>query len=335
MGKPITFVDVETTGLTREDRVVSLGVISYGDEEALRHGEAADASLHLVFNPGRPSHPRARAVHGFSDEELALQDLFSAHAEPIWQYVGHGGKVVAHNASFDRRFISSEMAASGMRQAHPKYDCTMLAHRQRYGSRSGLDAVLGQMGLAKRSGHHGALEDAWYAARVYCWLNGYHPARPLEHPGRPSNLRGPGIVDAPTAFEPVATRAETSGLVAELQRQLSPMATVMMSIARADDDFSNDEIDAMVLFLDSRLGQRLDVGEADRADLLAALVDVEISSEAVNDACARIILNEQDANEVAYWVRQVTYADGGGSAAESQAIARVIEGVRAAKRVKG
>ena len=71
---PITFFDVETTGLTGQDRIVSLGLLYIDDVERLAQGERTADSVHLLFNPGRASHPAASKVHGYRDEVLALQD---------------------------------------------------------------------------------------------------------------------------------------------------------------------------------------------------------------------------------------------------------------------
>ena len=56
----LLFVDVETTGLTYDDRVITLGLVEL-DVEALRDGADAIRTGHLIFNPGRPSNPFAAA----------------------------------------------------------------------------------------------------------------------------------------------------------------------------------------------------------------------------------------------------------------------------------
>jgi len=77
--------DTETTGVSRADRVVSLAAIPL--DAGL---QPSGPGVHLVFNPGRPSHPMARATHGladaFEDAVLAMHVLHRLHhaAEP-WE----------------------------------------------------------------------------------------------------------------------------------------------------------------------------------------------------------------------------------------------------------
>ena len=71
----VLFLDVETTGLHSDDRVVSLAMLLLERDES-EGSEMKFSILHLVFDPGRRSHPRAEAVHGYDDWTLWHQNAF-------------------------------------------------------------------------------------------------------------------------------------------------------------------------------------------------------------------------------------------------------------------
>lgn len=158
----VVVFDTETTGTSREDRVVSLGMVRLAPNLELID------SLHLVFNPGRPSHPMAQAVHGLSDAYLRRQDPFERHAENILSF-SRGAALVAHNLSFDWRMMGQEferLGAGGFDPAARRF-CTVRGWKTRHpGKRGKLDLILAEIGLY-RDGHiHGAYEDAVLAAQV-------------------------------------------------------------------------------------------------------------------------------------------------------------------------
>lgn len=186
----IVFVDVETTGLTGADRVVSLGAIAL-DRDRIRIDAPAVETLHLVFNPGRPSHAMARAVHGYSDEHLALHEPFAMRAAEIGRFVASGDCIVAHNAAFDLRFIGDELRRAGQPARLPPSHCTMQAHRLRHGGGGSLDTVARHHGLARQGARHGAMEDAWLAMLIF--LRQHDVMLATAYPdaaiGRPANAR--------------------------------------------------------------------------------------------------------------------------------------------------
>jgi DNA polymerase III subunit epsilon len=160
--------DVETTGITREDRVVSLGAILLNTTSLEGSGPWRLEHLHLVFNPGRPCHPRARAVHGFDDRTLGHQEPFAARAAEVARLFARAGVAVAHNLHFDLRFVNGELAAAGMAPIACACACSVRAHRAAgYPGSAGLDAASARLGLARAGSRHGALEDAWLSLMVY------------------------------------------------------------------------------------------------------------------------------------------------------------------------
>ncbi len=190
--KCVAFVDIETTGLNEKDRIVTLAGLKLLDTDLLTTGTASLAYLYLIFDPGKKSHPRAEAVHGYSDWVLRHQDSFDAYAETIESFFNSADLVVAHNAEFDFGFYNREMErAARLPIAKPTF-CTMNTYRQRgFAGSCSLDAICQKIGAARNGDLHGALEDAWLAMRVYLWLNqrGFSGDLPLEFRSGPSNFK--------------------------------------------------------------------------------------------------------------------------------------------------
>lgn len=167
----VTFVDVETTGLYSNDKIVSLAAIKLRTAP-LAENRIDYESVHLVFDPGKKSHPKAEEVHGYSDWTLRHQDPFKLYAEVIWKFIHGASLIAAHNADFDAGFINREMVEAGCPPLNRPLFCTMYAYRDLGGKgRSTLDAACRQMGMSRKGREHGALEDAWLAMNLYLWLH--------------------------------------------------------------------------------------------------------------------------------------------------------------------
>ena len=172
-------LDTETTGVGGADRIVSLAAISL--DAGLR---PSGSTLHLVFNPGRPCHSCALAVHGLTEKFLARQPCFADHAEDI-RSVFRGKVLVAHNLSFDLRMLAQEFTALGLPAPGGRGGryCTMQEFRARHAGQSAkLDLVLRRLDLPARAGQaHGASEDAVPAMHVLHRLHhlaDLHPMAP-------------------------------------------------------------------------------------------------------------------------------------------------------------
>lgn len=190
MPERVAFVDVETTGLSAEDRVVSVAAVSL-ETAGLAEGQFRLKFSHVVCDPGRKSHPRAEAVHGYSDWDLRHQDAFADHAGALVEILGEADLVVGHHVEFDISFINRELVASGHPPVGKPTYCTMQACRSRIVGRVGLDSVAAQIGLRRDGKLHSAFEDAWLAMMIYLWLHDCPlrvPFSVIETPG-PTNLR--------------------------------------------------------------------------------------------------------------------------------------------------
>lgn len=356
MGIPerILFVDVETTGLHSNDRVVTLGLAQL-DTPSLLSGEMRLKHRHLIFDPGKKSHPQAERVHGWRDWVLRHQDPFEDHAGELREFFESSDLVVAHNASFDRRFILSEFANAGLPFNGDNFYCTMQEYRRRVGGRSGLDAVLSNIGLRRSGIHHGALEDAWMAMEVFLWLHDlplapqsdlpiYAPSNLRECPPEPRPLPRrstkrkhsasiKSIHDSPIPAQSAINRDRSAGrheMRPTLVAATRPTAIMIMWIARSDG-LVPEEISVVLEMVQEecrRLG--LPSNSDLEQDIAASLWQIE-PTEAMVDAAARVIAREPYTRDrLMKWIRLVTYADGKGTDAEKSAIERMREAFRKA-----
>jgi DNA polymerase III subunit epsilon len=185
----VAFCDVETTGLGKDDRIVSFGGIGMISDD---NGRSHLAYTYLVFDPGKRNHRGAEQVHGFSDWVLAVQDRFEVHAAQVWRFLTSYELLVAHNAAFDFRFIDREMTSAGLSSlSRPTY-CTMKGYRALgLGGSASLSAVCSHIKLARSGQLHAAIEDAWLAMQIYFWLHDGPVQRrlPVSLPRTPSNFR--------------------------------------------------------------------------------------------------------------------------------------------------
>ena len=149
--------DLETTGLDPIlDRIIEIGAIRFD-----RQGNVLDTFQSLV-NPGRPSDPRAFAVHQISDAELLDAEPASIVLERFLGFLGEPSRstLIAHNASFDASFLGAELNRSGFAPIGSTIIDTLALSRQTFPSLRShrLDSLAKQFGF-DRSDTHRALSD--------------------------------------------------------------------------------------------------------------------------------------------------------------------------------
>lgn len=176
-------VDVETTGVSRYDRIVSLAAIRF---VAGRY----DGHLYRVFDPRRDSHPEALAIHGWDDWRLRFQGLFVHDADDVAAYLNSADVLVAHNVQFDFHYIQRELRKAGREPIAKPLFCTMLEARNVWPSQSAkLNDCVRRLGVGWQSDTHDAFQDAYLAARLYFHFQGQYCPRWLENWPTPSNLQ--------------------------------------------------------------------------------------------------------------------------------------------------
>lgn len=162
--------DLETTGLRAEtDRVVEIGAIRFE-----RTGRELGRFESLV-NPERPMNPAAQAIHGISDLDLADAPTSAIVLPRFLEFLGDPAEtsLLAHNASFDARFLGSELARVGRTPpAHAVNDTLALARaRLPHLPNHRLDTLTQVLNL-DRTGAHRALADSLRVKGLWLALRG-------------------------------------------------------------------------------------------------------------------------------------------------------------------
>jgi DNA polymerase-3 subunit epsilon len=158
----IAVVDVETTGFSPRlhDRVIEIGIVRLSAQ-----GERLDEYETLV-NPERDVGPTQ--VHGIRAGDVCDAPTFAEVAGDVAARL-QGAIFVAHNVSFDSRFLAAEYARLGHEIELTPRLCTMrLAGASGLAARR-LDACCAECGI-RLTGHHAALCDARAAAELLLFL---------------------------------------------------------------------------------------------------------------------------------------------------------------------
>ena len=184
-------VDVETTGLSAlaGDRICEVAIVT------AKNGQIADQYQTLV-NPGRPISYGASAVNGISNSMVRNAPSFRSIASDVLELLD-GAVLVAHNASFDLSFISTELRAAGYSPPdNPVIDTLALARRNYSFGSNKLGNVARSLGI-QTHGLHRALADAtitWHVLKKFLWdmeSQGVHTlADLLSHQGALTPLSG-------------------------------------------------------------------------------------------------------------------------------------------------
>jgi len=152
-------VDVETTGLGREDRVVSAAVYRLD-----ARGEVED-HWYSPVNPQRD--PGPVWIHGLTPAVLAEAPLFPEIADALAARLA-GRVLVAHNAVFDWSMLAREFARARSAAPVEQRLCTIvLAKELRLPlANHKLETLAAHYGVVQRRAHH-ALDDARVLAEAF------------------------------------------------------------------------------------------------------------------------------------------------------------------------
>ena len=197
-------LDTETTGFdpATGDRIVEIGCVELIDQ--LPTGKSFQAYL----NPERLVPPETTKVHGLTDEFLADKPLFAHIVDELLEFIGDSPLVI-HNASFDMKFVNSELHRCGRPPLHPAraIDTIEIAKAKIPGARYSLDELCKRFGidLSARS-KHGALLDAELTARVYLELVGGRQTRLVLAPGDGVSVTDEIVTVARVRVVPLAPR---------------------------------------------------------------------------------------------------------------------------------
>ncbi|WP_027856855.1 3'-5' exonuclease [Marinobacterium jannaschii] len=156
-------LDFETTGLSPDqgDRAIEIGAVK------IENG-VIGARFQSLMNPGR-------RISSFIEGYTGISNRMLQDAPPCEQVMAEfaafidGYNLLAHNASFDQKFLDAELERVGASRRHP-FCCSMLTARRIY-----QDAPNHQLGTLVRyknlptdGTYHRALADAEMTAHL--WL---------------------------------------------------------------------------------------------------------------------------------------------------------------------
>ncbi|WP_327357074.1 DEDDh family exonuclease [Streptomyces sp. NBC_01304] len=167
-------VDVETTGLARDDRIVSAAVYRLD-----ARGEVEDHWYTLV-NPERD--PGPVWIHGLTSDVLESAPLFPEIAEEFASRLD-GRVLVAHNAVFDWSMIAREYARAERTAPVRQRLCTIALSKELRLPLPNhkLESLAAHFGVVQQRAHH-ALDDARVLAEAF---------RPSLHAAADTGLRLP------------------------------------------------------------------------------------------------------------------------------------------------
>ena len=172
--------DTETTGFNplQGHRIIEIAAVELID------GKPTGAEFHRYINPDfdqtSPEYrklkfqiDKAAKVHGLTEEFLKDKPDFGDIADDLLEFVGDA-PMVAHNASFDMRFLNAELKASGKEPVRNdrKIDSLRVARQllpRDVMQKHTLDALAEHFGVdtSEREKHHGGLIDTRILAGIF------------------------------------------------------------------------------------------------------------------------------------------------------------------------
>lgn len=158
----VIVLDFETSGMSPDcgDRAIEVGAVK------LRRGEVLKRFQSLI-NPGL-------RINGFIESYTGITNRMLQGApqadEVMGEFFGFIGDtpLVAHNASFDQRFLDAEFNRIG-RQRRQEFGCSMLAARRVYPEAPNhkLSTLVSYCNLRTDGTFHRALADAEMTAQLW------------------------------------------------------------------------------------------------------------------------------------------------------------------------
>lgn len=163
-------LDTETTGLdpNKGHRITEIGCV-----ELIDHVPTGRV-FQVYINPERDVPPEAQAICGLPTEFFFDKPKFNEVVDSFLDFI-QDDVLVIHNASFDIKFLNSELERAGKRllSMDKTIDTLQIARKMFPGSPANLDALCKRFNvdLSKRD-KHGALLDCQLLAEVYINLLG-------------------------------------------------------------------------------------------------------------------------------------------------------------------
>jgi len=158
----VAIIDFETTGLSPAmgDRATEVAVV------IVEGGRIADRYQSLM-NTGARIPAFIEALTGISNAMIRKAPPAAEVMSALAEFVGDV-PLVAHNASFDSRFLDAEWLRVN-RQRRQEFACSMLLARRIYSAAPDhkLGTLVSYLGLPSAARHHRALADAEMTAHLW------------------------------------------------------------------------------------------------------------------------------------------------------------------------
>ncbi|WOH38925.1 3'-5' exonuclease [Thalassotalea fonticola] len=159
----IVVLDFETTGLSPQqgDRAIEIGAVKICD------GVVVD-SFQELMNPGRPISTFIAEYTGITNAMLRTAAPCAEVMARFADFIGDDN-LLAHNASFDKKFLDAEFARIDHNYAG-EFACTLLTSRRIYQDAPNhkLGTLVNYKNLAEDGAFHRALFDAQMTTKL--WL---------------------------------------------------------------------------------------------------------------------------------------------------------------------
>lgn len=158
----VIILDFETTGLSPQygDRAIEIGAVLIKDMEVIERFQS-------LMNPGFRINSFIESYTGISNKMVAAAPPCEEVMEQFAEFMGNH-PLVAHNASFDRKFLDSELGFIG-RSRNNDMACSMLAARRVYRDAPNhqLGTLVRYCGIDNDGTFHRALADARMTGRLW------------------------------------------------------------------------------------------------------------------------------------------------------------------------
>lgn len=93
----VLFLDTETTGFSKKDVALEIGVVTRGGRVA--------ATCYVQSKPSVACNPNAFTCHGISSRTIQNAPLYADLREPLIELLRGADLLVAYNAAFDKRIL--------------------------------------------------------------------------------------------------------------------------------------------------------------------------------------------------------------------------------------
>jgi DNA polymerase-3 subunit epsilon len=176
----VAVLDFETTGLSPDlgDRPTEVAI-------AVVEGGRIIDRFQSLMNPGRRIPAFVTQLTGITNEMVASAPAVETVMREASRFVG-GLPLVAHNASFDRKFWQAELRRLAL-DADTSFACTMLLARRLYPECSShkLGALVEALQLPRSGRAHRAMVDAEMASHLWCRIGAdvteRYGVKPVSH----------------------------------------------------------------------------------------------------------------------------------------------------------